>query len=215
MNVLIIYAHPAPGSFDAALRDKAVEVLLDEGHLVQVSDLYAMRFKAEADAGDFLDPVDASVFNLQAEQIHAARDRSFAPDILQEHQKILWADMLIFQFPLWWYSVPAVMKGWFDRVLTFGFAYGQGRSLVGRTAILVLTTGGAPRPFTPEKRLVINTMLDHIQHGILHFCGLDILPPFAIYGAANATPEQREQFLLQYTQLLRALETIPPTDFDR
>ena len=215
MNILIVYAHPAPDSFDCRMKDKAVEVLTADDHLVQVSDLYAMKFKAESDCADFTDPVNAAVCNFQTEQINAAQRGTFSPDILQEQQKILWSECIIFQFPMWWYSVPAILKGWFDRVLTYGFAYGQGRSLVGRRAILVLTTGGVPRPFTPEKRLVINNMLDHVQRSILYFCGLDILPPYAIYGAANAAPEQRDQALLQYTQLLRALEQIPPIDYNR
>jgi NAD(P)H dehydrogenase (quinone) len=215
MNILIVYAHPAPDSFDCRMKDKAIEVLVGDGHQVQLSDLYAMGFKAESDAGDFTDPIEPAVCNFQSEQIHAAKNHTFSPDILQEQQKILWSECIIFQFPMWWYSAPAILKGWFDRVLTYGFAYGQGHSLVGRRAILVVTTGGAPRPFTPEKRLVINNMLDHIQRSILYFCGLDILPPYAIYGAANAASEQHDQYLLQYTQLLRALDQIPPIDYHR
>ena len=215
MNVLIVYAHPAPESFHRILKDRAVEVLVEEGHLVQLSDLYAINFKAASDIADFTNPVNPAVCNFQVEQLHAAKNSAFSSDIVREQQKVLWADFIIFQFPMWWYSVPAILKGWFDRVLTLGLAYGQGHSLAGRRAILVLTTGGPPRPFTPDKRVVIHNMMDHIQRGILYFCGLDILPPFAIYGAPNVTAEQREQYLLQYTQLLRALEQIPPIDYTR
>jgi len=215
MNILLIYAHPAPESFDCALKDKAVEILSADGHIVQVSDLYAMRFKAAADIADFNEPINPAVCNFQVEQINAVQYGSFAPDIVQEQQKVLWANLLIFQFPLWWYSVPAITKGWLDRVLTYGFAYGQGRDLRGRSALLVVTTGGAPRPFTAEKRMVINNMLDHIQRGILYFCGLDILPPYAVYGAANMTPEQREHVLEQYAYLLRSIQQLSPIDYSR
>jgi NAD(P)H dehydrogenase (quinone) len=213
MNVFIVYAHPEPKSFDHALKERAFQVLTREGHAVEVSDLYAMRFKAQVDAGDFTEPLDPMHFNLRAEQKHAADNGTFSPDILAEQRKLLWCDMLLLQFPLWWYSVPAILKGWFDRVLAYGVAYGQGRNLAGRRAMLVLTTGGPARPFTAAKQRTISDMLDTIQRGTLYFCGLEVLPPFAIYGAADTDMEKQEQLLIQYTQLLRALDEIPPINY--
>ena len=215
MNILIVFAHPEQKSFDGQMKEKAVSVFTGDGHVVQISDLYSMRFKPTADSGDFIDPANAAFFDLHAEQIRASQLHTFTPDILQEQRKIMWADMIILQFPLWWYSVPAILKGWFDRVLAYGFAYGQGRSLAGRKVMLVLTTGGQPRDFTQEKRIAVNAMLDHIQRGILHFCGFEVLPPFAVYGAASATTEQHEQVLLQYTQLLRSIDLISAIDYGR
>jgi NAD(P)H dehydrogenase (quinone) len=214
MNVLIVYAHPEPKSFDGVMRTRALNVLTRAGHAVQLSDLYDMRFKSVADGGDFTDRVDDTFFDLQAEQMNAAQYGTFTPDILAEQSKVLWAELILFQFPLWWYSVPAILKGWFDRVLAYGFAYGEGRSLAGRRAMLVLTTGGPPRPYTPEKRDAISAILEPIQRYTLHLCGLEVLPPFAIYGAANASIRQREHFLLQYTRLLTSLDQIPPLEFD-
>lgn len=210
MNVLIVYAHPDPKSFDHAMLQKALEVLKREGHAVEVTDLYALRFKAVADADDFTDPLDPLNLDMMAEQRHAAQTHTYSADILHEQRKLLWADTLILQFPLWWYGVPAIMKGWIDRVLTFGFAYGAERNMAGRRAMLVMTTGGLPASFTSDKQRTLSDMLDYLQRGTLHFCGFDVLPPFAVYGAANADADQREQFLLQYTQLLRSLAYIPP-----
>jgi len=106
------------------------------------------------------------------------------------------------------------MKGWFDRVLTYGFAYGEGHSLTGRRAMLVTTTGGPPRVFTPELRQTISTILDPIQRHTLHFCGFEVLPPFAVYGAYDATPLQRERSLAEYLQLLPTLNSIMPLKFE-
>ena len=192
------------------MKDRAITVLNGQGHSVRLSDLYAMRFKAVVDADDFIDPADNSHFDLQAEQMRAAERGTFAPDILIEQQKLLWADAVLFQFPLWWYSVPAIMKGWFDRVLAYGFAYGSGRNLIGRRAMLVVTTGGPPRNFSPAIQKAINEMLTHVQRGVLSLCGFDVLPPFAAYGATNASPEQQEHYLTQYTQILLALNQIKP-----
>lgn len=212
MNILIVYAHPDPLSFAGAMRDRALDVLRDRGHVIQVSDLYEMRFKADMDAGDFTDPRDESRFDIQLEQLHAYETSTFAADITAEQQKLLWAQIVLFIFPLWWYSVPAILKGWIDRVLTYGFAYGP-RNLRGRRAMLMLTTGGPAQLFTPEKRVVMSDMLEPIQRGTLAFCGFDVLPLFAAYGADNAIPEQREQYLLQFTQVLLSLTRAAPLSF--
>jgi NAD(P)H dehydrogenase (quinone) len=213
MNIFIVYAHPDPKSFNAKLKDKAVEVLTGLGHSLQISDLYDMGFHPIASPDDFIDPIKDDEFDLQREQSQAAQIGRFAPDILAEHQKLFWCDLLILQFPMWWYSVPAIMKGWIDRILAYGVAYGEGHSLGGRRAMLVLTTGGAPRIYTPQMRDTISNLLEHLQRGTLHICGFDVLPPYAVYGAANTNSAQREQTLLQYTQLLKSLESIPPISF--
>lgn len=214
MNVLIVYAHPEPKSFDAQMLEHAVELLQDLGYAVQVSDLYAKEFRAVASRGDFVDPADEQFFDLRNEQAHAARNGTFTPDILNEQQLILWADILILQFPLWWYSVPAIMKGWLDRVLAYGFAYGQGRSMIGRRAIIVTTTGGAAQVYTAEMRDALTHLLEPIHRHTLHFCGFEVLPPFAVYGAASATPQQREEYLQQYTNILHSLDRIVPLKFE-
>ena len=213
MNVFIVYAHPEPKSFDAVMRDYAVDTLAHAGHTVELSDLYLMRFKPTVDVDDFTMPLNPLALDVKLEQRHAAENGTFAPDILAEQRKLLWCDVLILQFPLWWYAVPALMKGWIDRVFTYGFAYGQGRKLEGKRAMLVMTTGGPVLPFTSNKQRVLSDMLDYLQRGTLDFCGFEVLPPFAVYGAAAIHPEQREQVLLQYAQLLRSLAYLPPIEF--
>ena len=214
MNILIVHAHPDPGAFLGKLRAQAEDVLKKQGNAIQVSDLYMMHFNPIASADDFLDPRDSTRFVLHAEQRHATENGTFATDIQEEQQKLLWADTILFYFPLWWYSVPAVLKGWIDRVFAYGFAYGDQYHLAGRRAMLTLTTGGPPRPFTQDKQEAINHMLEHIQRGTLHFCGIEVLPPFAVYGGDYANMEQRDQYLLQYRQMLLSLERIRPLTFD-
>src|SRR5690606_21323041 len=125
MNVLIIYAHPEPGSFVGKMKTTAIDTLKRHGHHIQISDLYEMDFKAVADYNDFLNPVGRGNFDLHEEQLNASRNNSFTSDIIAEQHKLLWAHMVLFMFPLWWYSVPGILKGWIDRVLANGFAYGE------------------------------------------------------------------------------------------
>lgn len=182
---------------------------------VQLSNLYAMHFNAVARPGDFNTPKDPDHFDLHEEQAHAVRYGGFVPQIAQEQDKIIWADYVILQFPLWWYSMPAILKGWVDRVLAYGFAYGEGRSLVGRRAMLVVTTGGPTRIYTTELRNAMTDLLDPIQYNILYVSGMQVLPPFAVYGAENATEEEREIYLQQYRQTLEVLNRILPLDYSR
>ena len=98
MNVLIVYAHPEPKSFNAAMKDLAVETLRAAGHTVTVSDLYRMGFGAVLGAGDFTGPrVDAETLNLAAEQTSAYEAGTLAPEITAEQAKVKAADLVILQ----------------------------------------------------------------------------------------------------------------------
>lgn len=195
MNVLIVYAHPEPSSLNGALKEFSVERLEAAGHAVRVSDLYTMRWKAVVDANDSSEHVPGTPFNVSAESARALRNGTQSEDIAAEQEKLKWADAVIFQFPLWWFSMPAIMKGWVDRVYAYGFAYGVGEhsdtrwgdrygegSLAGKRAMLIVTTGGWEPHYSARG---INGPIDHllfpIQHGMLFYPGFDVLPPFLIY----------------------------------
>jgi NAD(P)H dehydrogenase (quinone) len=219
MNVLIVYAHPEPQSFNGAMKDLATEVLRGAGHTVQVSDLHAMKFDPAGGPDDFLERADESTFGYQREQRHASQQRSFEPKLQAEIDKLGWADFVIFQFPLWWFSLPAILKGWVDRVFAMGFAYDLSRSydsgiFRGKRGMLALTTGGPPAAYGPGTRNGdLDQLLLHVNRGMLYFIGLDVLPPFVAYGAARVTPEQRAQYLEDYRARLLAIETTPPLKF--
>jgi NAD(P)H dehydrogenase (quinone) len=127
MNALIVYAHPEPASFNTALKDAAVEAIVVAGHQVEVSDLYGERFNPVAGRHDFTTVADPARFHYQAEQILAAQQDGFSDEIKREHARVNQADVIILQFPLWWGAPPAILKGWFERVLAYGFAYADGR----------------------------------------------------------------------------------------
>lgn len=219
MKVLIVYAHPEPKSFNGALKDLAVSILTENGHTVQVSDLYSMKFKAVADREDFLELENPDFLKYQTEQNLAYEKGQLAPDIIAEQEKLLWSDIVILQFPLWWFSLPAIMKGWVDRVMTTGFAYGGGKiydrgGLKGRKGMLVLTTGG---PATMYSQTGLNGDIDQIlfaiNHGILNFVGLEVLPPFVAWSVARAGDEGRQHYLELYKHRLFNLENTPPIPY--
>jgi NAD(P)H dehydrogenase (quinone) len=155
MHVLVVYAHPEPTSFTAALKDVAMETVRAAGHTVELSDLYAEHFNPVAGRHDFLSEHDAKRFHYQNEQGHAHDTKSFAADIVREQKRFAKADLVIWAYPIWWGGVPAILKGWFDRVLAFGYAYSDGRRYDSgffrdKSGLLCLTTGGTEQRFSAD-----------------------------------------------------------------
>ncbi len=120
MNILIVHAHPEPQSFTTSLKTTAQQTFKKLGHRVEVSDLYAMQFSPVASKEDFLELNQPDYFNYALEQRNAAKQNLLAPDIQAEIEKVKRADLIILNFPLYWTSVPAILKGWIDRVFVSG-----------------------------------------------------------------------------------------------
>jgi NAD(P)H dehydrogenase (quinone) len=201
MRVLIVYAHPEPTSFNASMVAAATEALRSAGHEVKLSDLYAMKFDPVSDRRNFTTLADEARFDQQVEEKHASTHGGFSPDIAREMEKVAWCDLLVLQFPLWWMGMPAIMKGWLDRVLALGFAYGGGRWfdegwLAGKKAVLSVTIGGPEEAYTAKGLYgPMETILGPIHRGILAFVGLTVLEPLLVHGPGRMTPEEREAAL--------------------
>lgn len=120
MKVLLVYAHPEPKSLNGSLKNFTIQHLQNAGHEVQISDLYAMDWKAALDANDSKNRLDETYFDASLDSQHAFKNGLQSDDIALEQSKLLWADTVIFQFPLWWFSMPAIMKGWVERVYAYG-----------------------------------------------------------------------------------------------
>lgn len=227
MKVLIVYAHMEPQSFNAAMLATAKDAVTSKGGEVMVSDLYAMNFNPVPSAADFKDCDRSQPLDYYAEQKRAYEAGTLADDIQAEIDKIRWCDFLILQFPLYWFSVPAILKGWIDRVFVPGFAFGGGAwydrgGLAGKRAMLATTMAAYPQMMAADG---INGLLDvnlwPLQNGVLAFSGFDVLQPFI----ANAIPYgddiKRQELLTAYADRLRGSEHDEPmqfhqrADFDR
>ena len=198
MNVLIVLAHPEPKSFNAALCQAAARSLRAGGHRVEISDLYRQEFSASANRADFKRLLHPQRFSYAHEQRHAAAERLFSLDILAEQAKVAAADLIVFQFPLWWYAPPAILKGWFDRVLSNGFAYADGQYfeeglLRGKLAMISTTTGGTRAELDMDARYTgtLEDVLRPITGGVIAFTGMTPLPSFVSYAPAAMSNEGR------------------------
>ena len=219
MKILLVYAHMEERSFNAAMREVALERLKAGGHEVRVSDLHAMNFDPVPRAGDFAAPSDPGYIRYDIEQRHAMATGGFSADIRDELDKLLWCDCLILQFPLFWFSLPAILKGWIDRVFVNGVVYGGGKwydrgGLGGRRAMLAFSTGCFPSMCGPDGiNSDMNIILWPIQNGVLRFAGMDVLPPFIAWSVAYRDTDGRSQVLEDYGRHLDGLETAAPLVF--
>lgn len=193
MKVLIVYAHPEPKSFNGALKDTAIQTLKDQGHEIKASDLYEMEFNPVAQKSDFTALSDHDFFKYAKEQQHSYLNNTLNSEIAVDFEKLLWADFIIFQFPLWWFSVPAILKGWFDKVLLFGGIYGgeydryNKARLTEKIAMISTTTGSPEGSYTSNgfSGDIHEQILFHINHGMLYFAGMTPLEPFIAYTVSH------------------------------
>lgn len=219
MRTLIVYAHPEPQSFNGALKDVGVETLRAAGHEVRVSDLFAMDWKAGLDAADFPLRRNDDFLDLSVEQAHATERASTPADVKAEQDKVEWAELIVFQFPLWWFGMPGILKGWVDRTMARGFAYAAGRKydtgmFKGKRAMLSLTTGTAASLYEPGG---IDGDIMHIlwpiHNGIFKYLGFEVLPPHVVYMPGRLAPAARQAQLDSWRAHLQDIETLPPLFF--
>ncbi|MET7399353.1 NAD(P)H-dependent oxidoreductase [Dactylosporangium sp. NPDC005572] len=212
MRTLIVYAHPEPTSFAGAMRDAAVSTLEAAGHEVVVSDLYAEGFNPVAGRHDFTTVADPERFHYQTEQAHASAERGYTPELAREQRRVERAAVIILVFPLWWGGVPAILKGWFERVLAYGFAYEDSMRydtgfFRGRSGLMGIVTGGTRERFSERGTYgAIEQVLWPTQHCMVEYLGLNTMEPFVAYAAPRVSMQQRREYLHQWRQ--RVLECL-------
>ncbi|MFA6584231.1 MAG: NAD(P)H-dependent oxidoreductase, partial [Elusimicrobiaceae bacterium] len=161
MKHLIVYAHPNPASFCSAIREVYSSELARHGNSVEIVDLYKIGFKPALDSADFAE--------IQSGKIPA--------DIKAQQDKIAAADIITFIAPVWWLGVPAILKGYYDRVFLKGFAYNYTQKgpvpLLGEKNIIIINTTGNPRE--DYQRTGMNTCIEHsMSRGLFGFCGIKV-----------------------------------------
>ena len=229
MKVLLVFAHPESRSLNGALRNVAIKELAAQGHEVRVSDLYANGWKSEVDRADFPAMASDGRFMPVAASKDAFAADALTDDVKAEIENLLWADTLILQFPLWWFAMPAILKGWVDRVFAYGFAYGVGEhsdrrwgdrygegTLAGKRAMLIVTAGGWEEHYSDRGvNGPIDDLLFPINHGILYYPGYDVLPSFVVYRVDRLEGADFEAIAERLRIRMRTLATTPPIPYRR
>lgn len=217
MKTLIVHAHHEPKSFSSALARQAEKTLLAQGHEVEFADLYAEAFNPVSDRRNFSTVKDPDYFKQQVEEAHASEAGGFAPEIETQMRRLEACDLLIFSYPLWWFGMPAILKGWVDRVFAAGRIYGGGKLYekgLGQSrkrALVLMTTGGGPDVYggygvNPS----LATILAPVQHGVFWFNGFLPLAPFVAWSVARISAEERAGYLSSLDARLQALGSEQP-----
>ena len=198
------------------MKNVAVQNLENQGHTVSVSDLYGQGFSAVAQKWDFV-TTSGGHFNYMLEQKHSAQlQNSFSPDIIGEIQKLQAADALLIITPLWWSSVPAILKGWFDRVLAMGVTWDSGKIyenglMRGKQAMLAVAGGHPAEYYKPKGRHMVTAeqALHPINHDTLAFCGFNVQEPFVALNVLGVNQQQLDEALNSWRTKVQNFATSP------
>ncbi|GMM54385.1 hypothetical protein DAKH74_010010 [Maudiozyma humilis] len=229
MKVLIVFAHPEKQSFNHSLLQAAVKRLEENGDEVKVSDLYKMKWKPVIDEDDFLNHENGTRLKIAASSASAYTEKQLTADVVAEQEKLAWADTVILQFPLWWFSMPAILKGWVDRVFACGYAYGVGPHdethygyrygegvMEGKRAFCIVTTGGSADHYSTRGiNGSIDDVLFTINHGILFYPGFTVLPPLVTYRTDSRREEVFENAKKAVIERMDNIATLEPIHYRR
>ncbi|PTM59839.1 NAD(P)H oxidoreductase [Desmospora activa] len=184
MNVLTVVTHPRKNSLTFAVADRFVQGLKDAGHETEVFDLYRSGFN----------PVlwEADEPNWSADQ------QQFSVEVEEEMKRLQRHEALAFIFPLWWWSMPAMLKGYIDRVWNYGFAYGPNK--LHHRSVLWLSLAGAPIERF-EKRQYDEMISHYFNVGLAHYCGIPRSSVELFYETIKPNPVLIEKMLTQAYQL--------------
>jgi len=141
MNILIVYSHPSKKSYTFHVLERLKSLISKQKLNFEVSDLYAINFQSDMSESEY------------EREGFAKTELPVSEDVLAEHAKVEKADCIIFLYPVWWSDCPAKLKGWFDRVYSVGYAYGQNDTSPKMKTVklgLVICTAGHPNDFLTE-----------------------------------------------------------------
>lgn len=131
MHVFIVYAHPSKQSFSCQMKDTFIKSLIDHNHTYELSDLYEMQFNDKLSESEYL------------REAFYKNTPNIPEDVLLEQEKIQKADIIVFIYPVFWTECPAILTGWFQRVWTYGFAYGEQVTMKQlKKALFLVSMGG-------------------------------------------------------------------------
>lgn len=192
-KVLIILAHPNVESFNHAVSKTVSGRLSNKGYEVKTRDLYQLGF----------DPV----LSLEELKNYENGDFQHAQDILAEQEAILWADHLVLVFPTWWWSPPAILKGFLDRVFTPNFAFAFDENGIPKVSPLngkkvsIIQTTGAGEEFVKSEQMD-EAVKKLFSTGIFGFCGMEVVHHEFLMGVSGKSYEELKQVLQEVDMMV-------------
>ena len=187
MKVLVVYAHPNPESFNHAVVEEFVSGLAEGGHTSEVIDLYGINF----------DP------RLNAEDLVQFQGGELPQEVRDQQAKVAGAEALVFVHPMWGWTIPAMLKGWLDRVFSMGFAYSMSdkgmEGLLKHSKVLVISTAGETEDYYQSEGYT--DAFRKINDGFFKEAGIQNVQYKCLYGIQAAGDEGRKKYLEEAHQL--------------
>ena len=198
MRVLIIYCHPSNNSFTYTVKESFIRGLTDAGHTYEISDLYADKFNPVMSEDEYL---REGFYRLEA---------AVPEDVIREQKKINNADVIVFIYPDFWTASPAMLEGWFQRVWTYGFAYGDSPKMkVLDKALFLITMGGSLNDEIRKEQLeAMKTIMvgDRIRNRAKE-CEVYVFDQMTRgYGNDNNRNERIERFSVKAYEIAKSLQ---------
>jgi NAD(P)H dehydrogenase (quinone) len=221
MRVHLVHAHPEPNSFVSAMRDVVIDELRAAGATVTICDLYHYDFNPVLSGNDFTSRGRPDYLLYAVEQRHGYATSTLASDIASEVENVLTADLIVFTFPIFWFSVPAILKGWIDRVLLCGPMHSGNREfydlggLRGKRTFTAMALGGRRNMFGPDALHgeLETGMMRHFFQGTLGYVGLTVHKPFVAHHVPYITHHERQAQLQDLRVYVRELDRQPTLKF--
>lgn len=192
MNYLVIYAHPNPSSFGNGIVQTLCETIEGKKDNIEIRDLYSLGF----------DPI------LKPSDFETFQSGKIPEEIIIEQDKIRTADIIIFVYPVWWAGLPAILKGYVDRVFSYGFGYeyvdgNPVGMLKGKSGILICTTGTPSEVY--EQNGMHHSMKQTSDTGIFSFCGIEVIKHLFFGAVPYVTDEVRKEYLKEVKKVIDSL----------
>ncbi len=194
MNVLIIYSNHHAGNFNWQLLENLKEQLQNDGNEFVVRDLYELEFNPVLRTRDF-------------EMISSG---NIPDDIAREQSFVSWADALVFIYPVWWGGMPAIVKGYIDKVFSWGFAYKSGGGgvyplLQGKKALIMNTMGQSRAEY--ERGLFQAMNLINVE-AVFGFCGIEVAQQLYFSSIHTASTKEIAAYMEQSKKAVKELATV-------
>ncbi|PUA37600.1 NAD(P)H dehydrogenase [Paenibacillus elgii] len=180
MKILTVVSHPRVNSLTFSVADRFLQGLADAGHESELLDLHRSGFNPvlwEADEPDW-----------------SSDHKTYSPEVEAEMERMKKYDALAYIFPIWWFNLPAMLKGYIDRVWNNGFAYGSNK--LHHKQVLWLGLAAAPKELF-EKRQYDKMLSQHLNIGIADYCGISNSQVEILYDTLDSRQEIFENLLMR------------------
>lgn len=204
-NVLIVFANPEPKSFTYAMVDTCVKTLEKEGHKVKTSDLYKLKMFNRIDKTDFTQLYDPSYFRPQKEQEVANQKNgtTFVEEIRRERDLHIWANIIIFLYPVYLGYMPGILQSYVERVQSYGFAHGP-HNFEGKKAMTIYSTA-SPKEYAVK----VEETMEKMRAACSANRKMKTIPKYAAYAVTNVDEPTRKKYLEELAQRMVDIDKTP------